>query len=105
MIDPSASLVDAQERARQYPEAFHLPDIDDLQPGMLVKICRNRERFWVLVRKVTGGIIEGYVDNDLIWNSDLRYGTVVSFRACHIYDVSELITSAILRRLAIIHDR
>jgi len=85
-------FVDAQEMAKLYPATFEAPDqpeLDDLQAGQNVKVCIGDERFWVMVGKVTGDVIEGMVDNYLI-NTDihcLKYGDVIQFEKRHVYSI------------------
>lgn len=84
-------LTDAQKMAQRYPD-FEAPsdaDLDSISPGDVVKICRNRERFWVLVHSVDGNAITGEVNNYLIMN-DMPVGTVIKFAKRHVFQTVEV---------------
>lgn len=76
-------LVDAHAMARKHPSTFSIPptsDLDTIMDGSLVKICRNNERFWVLVHAREKDRITGEVNNRLVHNPDLPTGTMVTFK-------------------------
>lgn len=81
-------LTDAQQMAKLHPKTFWAPSAEDLSeiaPGDLVKICRNEERFWVIVTKVTAATIAGEVNNHLTNNPDLPAGAPVRFKRCNVF--------------------
>lgn len=88
-----ASFVDAQQKARDYPQTFNAPSSSELQciaPGCHVKVCETDcERFWIQVTAVTRDGITGVVDNDLICTPfhGLNYGDVVTVQPRHVYDI------------------
>jgi hypothetical protein len=88
----STDFVDVYERRRQYGPDFYLPPdarLDQLQPGDCIKVCRNDERFWVLVSDSYGTTITGTVNNQLVCtgNEDLPLGTPIVCERRHVYDV------------------
>lgn len=83
-----SGLIDAQAMARKHPDSFDAPKMDELQnltAGDLVKICRNSERFWVIVTDSSGGFITGLVNNHLISNR-LPVGTEIRFPDKSVFD-------------------
>ena len=92
-------LSDAQLLATMHPETFDAPtqsEIETLIPGDLVKVCRNGERFWVILTDVETGLglpmesrCSGTVDNELVFdeNDDLKLGQSVEFQARHVYQI------------------
>lgn len=56
--------------------------------GGLVKVCRNGERFWCIVREKLGynGRMIVEVNNDLVFNKDLPLGHIVCIEANHIWE-------------------
>jgi hypothetical protein len=91
--------VDVDERAKQHPDTFEKPDnIDEIVPGCYVKICNNRERFFVMVTKVfPDGTIHGKVSNHLVFVTDYQYGDMVEFLKKHVFQVAN--SSKILHML------
>ena len=87
------TLADAQALAAQNPDTFQAPSIDllrlHLEPGMLVKICDESERFWVIVEEVRGERVVGTIDNELrgLAGHGLSKGDRVQFELRHIYEV------------------
>lgn len=92
ILDLLSDLIDAQDMAMGYPGNFSAPATHSLgrvAAGRLVKICRNDERFWVLVKKVSDDDVVGEVNNHLLYNPDLPVGTMVRFQKRHIFSVFE----------------
>lgn len=88
----TSHLENASLWARKSPNTFFRPsdeELDALFPGDLVKVCRNSERFWVLLTKTDGPVLEGTVNNHLIMpaNADLPAHTPIAFRRDHIYSI------------------
>jgi hypothetical protein len=87
--EPLVPFVDAQEMHRLHPDTFEVPTLEELRgvkPGDHVKVSTGDERFWVLVTRVIGGIIEGTVDNDLFMMAHgLRLGDTIRFRIENVY--------------------
>ncbi|RTP86864.1 hypothetical protein EKN35_19380 [Enterobacter asburiae] len=82
------SFMNAQQMARLNPETFFVHSYEELsllKPGHLVKVCSNRERFWVLLTDVQGKRFTGEVANNLVWN-DLKVGETVKFTMTNIFD-------------------
>lgn len=80
-----SGLVDAQATVDDPPTPEELAGI---QAGRsIVKICRNDERFWVVVTRVLAKRVVGTVDNHLVYNKDLPAGTEVAFEKRHIYAI------------------
>lgn len=85
-------LVDARERARQYPGTFDVPsdkDLAQLAPGMLVKVSDGSERFWVILEEVGADRLVGVIDNDLEGKAGhgLTAGGRIEFERRHVYDI------------------
>ncbi|GAL57844.1 hypothetical protein EV102420_08_03070 [Pseudescherichia vulneris NBRC 102420] len=81
-------FMNAQRMARLHPETFLVYDYDELsllKPGHLVKVCSNRERFWVVITNVEGKRFTGTVANNLVFN-DIAYGETVQFTMTNIFD-------------------
>lgn len=58
-------------------------------PGTLVKVGRERERFWCRVATVgADGALVATVDNHLLRNADLAYGEAVRLRLEHILETA-----------------
>jgi hypothetical protein len=55
--------------------------------GDEVKIVRDANRFWVLVRGINGNRVTGEVKNHLI-ESSIRFGEIITFLSSGIVDVS-----------------
>ena len=82
-------LVSAEDMARQHPDRFHRPPpviLKIIGVGDIVKVCDNRERFWVVVTHRKGNIITGEVNNHLI-HSPLKVGEKIRFHIDNVYDV------------------
>jgi len=66
-------LVNAKYMSEQYPETFDVPsdtELNNLKSGDLVKICVNRERFWVEIISINQDKILTRIDNDLIFTDE-----------------------------------
>jgi len=84
-------FVNAQEMAKDYPTTFDAPtkeELDKIKEGDYVKICDNKERFWVIVEEVDGDIITGEVDNLLIGDQNFNLGDSIEFKKENIYDIT-----------------
>ena len=83
-------FVDAQKRAKEYPETFHVPsgkELDSITQGDIVKVCWNdKERFWVIVEEVNGDLVSGVVDNHLI-EAPYNAGDEIEFCTKNIYSI------------------
>lgn len=81
---------DAQQMHRLHPKTFDVPcqaDLDAIGDGCYVKVCHNKERFWVKIAIVNGDRIIGEVCNMLINSHPFGYGDMVEFQKKHIYCV------------------
>jgi hypothetical protein len=81
---------DAFALARAYPDTFEaVPAAETarLMAGDCVKVCRNDERFWVLIHTNADGRISGEVNNELVdpRNADIPCGTIVGLEYRHVY--------------------
>jgi len=88
MLMCKPSFMNAQRMARLYPETFFVCSYEELsllKPGHQVKVCSNRERFWVMITAVEGKRFTGTVANNLVWN-DLAFGDTVKFTMTNIFD-------------------
>ena len=72
--------IDAVDMNKKHPKTFEFQRLEDIINADEVKICRNNERFWVLVEKIHKGVVYGKVDNRLISNPDLKLGMNISFQ-------------------------
>jgi hypothetical protein len=82
-------LVNAAEMHRQYPDEFEVPSPDEiraLRKGDVVKVCNDRERFWVLIESRNGDVFAGRVDSMLLFGK-VRYGDRIEFHADNLYDI------------------
>lgn len=62
----------------------------DIEVGDVVKISRNGERFWIIVKKISPGRkrrILGKVDSFVVMQPKLRRGSMIRFKAEDIVDV------------------
>ena len=87
-----ATFDDAQRMERLYPDTFAAPgqtELDSVVVGSSVKVCVERERFWVAVTAVEGDTVTGRINNDLVHTAKhgLRDGDSVTLEKCHLYDV------------------
>lgn len=97
-------LEDGEERQREAPDTFWLPELKDrqsLQPGDLVKLIFRIavdndeepvavERMWVIVRERVGDRYLGILDNDpraIGENEELWSGVELPFSPRHVIDV------------------
>lgn len=83
-------LIDAQAMASEHPETFSAPsslDLSLIESGNPVKICRNDERFWVIVTDISDNTLTGEVNNRLTNNEDLSLGDPIVFEKRHIYQI------------------
>ena len=80
-------FLDAQEQHKLHPDTFEVPSditLSELNLGQWVKICDNKERFWVEVKDVNGEKITGRVDNDLVFEHDFKCDDTIDFEKRHI---------------------
>lgn len=81
-------LTDAQAMALEYSGTFDAPSpaqLAGVDAECHVKVCRNSERFWVLVTGRSGKKIFGVVCNALLDNPDLPFGAPVCLEERHVY--------------------
>lgn len=79
----------AQELHKQHPATFYAPDaqsLEKIEAGDMVKVCVNKERFWVEVIAVSAGAITARVVNHP-FIADLKYGDIIKFQPTHVYDI------------------
>jgi len=101
-------LVNAKEISISSPDSFIVPPeelLNNLKIGSIVKVCDNRERFWVnIVRVKKNGYFNGKIDNFLMGNMmneiikektgkvledmDHNYGDIIEFHLDNIYDIN-----------------
>lgn len=89
-METTTKFVDAQEMHKNNPDTFDAPDNDELNAikvGSTVKVCNERERFWVTVTGVDGEKITGEVNNNLLDNDEYDLGDPIVFEKKHIYDI------------------
>ena len=83
-----SDFLDAQEQNEKHPDTFYAPSQELLDlltsDDQWVKVCENRERFWVEVKEVDGDKISGCVDNDLVFEHDFKCGDTINFEKRHI---------------------
>ena len=82
-----SEFLDAQEQNKKHPDTFEVPTketLDSLTSDVWVKICENKERFWVQVKEVDGDKITGRVDNDLVFEHDFKCDDEIQFEKRHI---------------------
>lgn len=85
------TLVDCEERNREHPDTFELPDgRGSLRSGMFAKLIFkdpegdfDGERMWVAVTGERSGVYVGTLANDPVL-VDLDYGDEVEFDASHV---------------------
>ncbi len=87
-------FIDAQEQHKQSPETFDAPSIIELstlKKGDTVKVCNGKERFWTIIKEITGDKIKAEVNNQLFDAKEYGYdcGDTISFEKRHIYDIFE----------------
>lgn len=87
-------LVSGEQRHRQFPDTFEIPDADDrrsLAPGdeakLLFQAPRGTERMWVKVERVQrDGSYTGVLDNTPAL-LDAQLGDTVRFGPQHVIDI------------------
>lgn len=84
------ALVDAQQMSRTFPEFWVPPscDLSKLQAGDLVKVCNDRERFWVQIVSRRGSIFMGRIDNRLLYDGP-NLDDLIEFHECNIYEIHD----------------
>jgi len=92
MTIKSSVFVDAQEMHKKHPATFEVPSFEALSQIKMndsVKVCADKERFWVTVITVDDHSIEGIVDNDLICTDEhgLRCGDKVVLSRNNVYSI------------------
>ena len=75
------------ERMRNRPRS--LEGLESIGPGSIVKIEREGEAFWCLVKRVEGTAITASVDSHLVFTRKhgFEYGHVITFGTSEIVDV------------------
>jgi len=84
-------LSDAKKLSEKHT-SFDRPSQADLRRigvGDYVQVCRNGERFWLLVTGYVGKRWHGQICNRLYNNQDLKQGDRIFFMKRHIYNVRE----------------
>lgn len=84
--------LNAKQKKLDYPDTFYCPDdesLDSIKVNSVVKVATYQERFWVVVSKVDEEIIQGYVNNDLVYTKKhgLICGRLVELRKCNVLDI------------------
>lgn len=82
-------FVNAQAMHKLNPKTFEVPSaaaLQALRAGNWVKVCVNSERFWCVVIDISGNVITGRIDNDLLQDG-LQCGDVLQFLTDCIYDI------------------
>lgn len=77
-----ANFLDAQQRHKENPLSFQVPNekqLDEIKSGDYVKICENNERFWVELSKINQDKMVGRIDNDLVLPHPFKCDDVISF--------------------------
>jgi hypothetical protein len=80
-------LVDAQKMHKENPKTFEVhskKELSVIRKGYFVKVCDNRERFWVIVTKRRGEKLWGVIDNQLIYGFG-QLGEEINFEVKNIY--------------------
>lgn len=75
-------FLDAQQMNKENPDTFWAPnqeELDSLEPGLYVKICENKERFWVHLTEVDGDKLAGRIDNDLVFEHSFKCDDEITF--------------------------
>lgn len=85
-------FVDAQEMALLHPNTFIAPskkELKKIKKNSIVKVCVNKERFWVIVHSIKRNTIIGEVNNDLIFSDQhgLKIGDIIKFEKRNVYDI------------------
>lgn len=83
-------FVDAQEMHLKHIETFEVPDaieLENLVPGVYVKICHNNERFWICLTNINKSLLSGKVDNTLISEHPFKYDDIIEFEKRHVFAV------------------
>lgn len=84
------ALVDAEMMAAEHPLTFSRPtaaELDAIRAGHIVKVCDNKERFWVVVTAVDGDKVTGIIDNDLVFARSYGLKTPITFHKRNIYSI------------------
>jgi|LakMenEpi03Aug12_release.lakeMendotaPanAssembly.Ray.scaffolds.fasta_scaffold3486103_1 hypothetical protein len=73
MRNKKIELMNAKYMNEQYPDTFYVPsdsELDNLKVGDIVKVCVNRERFWVEIICFDDKKISTRIDNQLIFTDE-----------------------------------
>jgi hypothetical protein len=96
ILEPRGTLVEAEERSRQYAGTFQIPALEIRmagQIGFLAKIGledeEDGERFWVQIVEVREDeSYVGRIDNDLYEKWGVDFDDLIVFYPRHILDMS-----------------
>ena len=101
MKNKSWSLGDAQKLVDEVPYKFSKPSrevIEPLEKGHKVKLifkfksdnseALNTEQLWVEILLVQENKFLGQLEDDSIYNQDLKCGEIIEFEECHIMDTN-----------------
>lgn len=88
-------LTDAKQMAIDHPDTFQRAseaELSELKPTDFVKVCANPERFWIQITEVSGVLLKGRVDNDLISTDKhgYEYEDEVIIHIDHVYNIKTL---------------
>jgi hypothetical protein len=87
----SPVLVNAAAMARQHPKTFGRPskqELGDIQPGALVKVSDDKERFWTEVISRDRDIIVARVDSAIgFGGQEYGYDDLIQFGIDNVYDI------------------
>ncbi len=75
-------FLDAQQKSIEHPHTFFVPSkrkLESIKPDQNVKVCENKERFWVEVTEINGHKITGRVNNDLVLTHSFKCDDIISF--------------------------
>lgn len=90
-------FVDAQEMARNHPDTFYAPNLDEeipnLRVGKWIKVSTGNERFWCQITEINHaeGTVFCRVDKHLVCSEEhgLYYNDIISVTPNMFYDIAE----------------
>lgn len=89
ILNISENLVDAKQQSIENPDTFEYPEeeLKDLKEGDYVKVSHNEERFWVMLTRMNGDNLVGFVNNDLVRKHQFKCDDKVSFEKRHVHQI------------------
>jgi len=89
ILNISEELLDAKQQSIETPDTFEYPEeeLKTLKEGDYVKVCHNEERFWVMLTKINGDVLVGFVNNDLVFDHPFKCDDKVSIEKRHVYQI------------------